>query len=78
MSSAVQNEGMVESKPCRTRRALMDTDEPAGMLNVPVLRDSGKHTRGALFDFGADQLRTFQDNHLEVRDNPWAKFRAFD
>jgi len=43
-----------------------------------VLRDSGKHTRGSLLDFGADQLCALPDGHLEVWDNPWTKFCAFN
>lgn len=37
-----------------------------------------RRTRGAFLDFGTDQLRTLQDNGLEIGDNPGAKFRAFD
>lgn len=56
----------------------MDTNEPGERLSGPVYMRRGKHTRGSFLDFGADQIRALQNNRLEIRNNPWAKLRAFD
>ena len=56
----------------------MDTDEPTEAFSGLYIFDSRKHTGGALLDLGVDQLCTPQDNHLEVWNDPRAKFRAFE
>jgi len=49
-------------------RDLMDLYQPSSI----------RRTRRTPSDFGADQFCTFQDNHLEVWNDPWSKFRAVD
>jgi len=49
-------------------RDLMDSCQPGSI----------ERTRRTPLDFRADQFRTFQDNHFEVWNDSWSKFRAVD